>query len=297
MSPERIMQFMASRQLVRDPLDRAAVVLGERWPTALDSLRLASAADDVVVVGPVACALRGYPGAIPEPRVGLIGRWNQQGPVIDRLMGAGAMQVGFDTAPRGYASREKWLSASGASVSVGWLVAEREHELDHLLAESTAIAIPDAGTPRLPSAVELRDRAASSRWPADNALVPGLDAIVAAERGAAPAPPAAGQIVLDELGAHVDRSLRPEHVVLTVPYRGTLSPEVRRVAAAGFKQLVVRPEEPRTLRAAELDASSTEITVSGAGPSALVDDWLASGDLIAAIALAIDDAYRAASVR
>ncbi|MDQ8043414.1 MAG: hypothetical protein AAGC46_00205 [Solirubrobacteraceae bacterium] len=292
MTPERILEFIASRLLVRDPLDRAAAVLGDRWSATLDSLRLASATRGTVAVGPVACALRGSPAGIDEPRVGLIGRWTGHGAVIEQLMGAGAMQVGFDTAPRGAASREQWLSASGASVSVGWLVGEREAEVTALLETTEPVEIPGGGVLQLPTAAALRDRAAASRWPADNALVPGLDAVLGAERRRAAAPAGApARIALDPTRTTVDRSIRPEHAGLSVPFTGTLPAAVRRAAAAGFKQLVVRTGDVHAMRAAELDATDSEIRVSVAGVASVIDEWLDRDDLLAAIVFTLDDAY------
>jgi hypothetical protein len=296
-TPDPTARFLAGRQLARAPFDRAAVLLGDRWPQALASLRLAAAASDVVLVGPVAAALRGHPGLIETPRVGLIGRWRHQGLVLEQLMDAGAMQQGFDTAPEGFASRERWVGAEGAAVSVGWLLSDRDQQVDELLAVSEPLHVPGGGILQLPSTAALRARAARSPWPADRALVDGFDAVLAVEGEHAQPPVRPTEwIVLRPRDAVADRSVRAEQLSFTVPFDGALPSSVRRAIAAQFKPLVIRDGDPRTLRAVSFDATvEGSLAVTAAAPRAVLDDWLESGDLVAAVEQAVTDAYRLAA--
>lgn len=288
----RALRFSAGRLLAREMFERPRRLLDVRYPAVLESLRLAASPSDVVLVGPVAAALRGHPGALEDPRVGLIGRWRSQGAVLEHLMNAGAMMQGFDAAPQGYTSRERWLSASGAAVSVGWLLGDRDTELDPLLAGSDRVQVPGGGEVALPSARLLRERAAASAWPADRALVPGFDAVLAVMDGP-PEPPVPGRITLNASRAVLDRSVRAEYAELAITYAGELPRTVRRALTPALRALVLRDEDPLRLTAASMQATDRSITASAAGGSASLDDWIASGDLLAAVDQAVTDAYRA----
>lgn len=258
MIDDRALRFSAGRLLAREMFERPALLLNDRMDQVLRSLRLAAAADEVVLAGPVAGALRGHPGPLDDPRVGLIGRWRNQGSVLESLMDAGAMMQGFDAAPHGYSSRERWLDAHGAAVSVGWLLGDRDAELEPLLAGSDVVQVPGGGELHLPAAELLRDRAAASPWPADRALVPGFDAVLAAQAGPAGDALPLGRIALDLVGARLDRSVRSELVEARIPYRGDLPRPIRRGITPALRALVIQPGNAHSLTAASVVATEAE---------------------------------------
>lgn len=160
--------------------ERAQVLLGPQWPACLAALLFASHAEiDAVLIGSVGAALRAAPTVEEDAsRVDFLAAASHS-LLRSRLRRAGGERLITQQASDGTTTREYWAIPGGA----GQLTLQRPTDLSQAIelkqcSERVQTPGTTPGVLWLPSTAALRELASCSPWPPDNALVPGLDAVL-----------------------------------------------------------------------------------------------------------------------